>query len=332
MYSSSHVYSLSDIAKQKLHHNNGGFVNPFSPSDRYVHRRMAQIVYWKLFTPNQYKAFYIHERVLPISVDWQAESSSNSFSITWLKHAFLMINDHGRFLHIDPIFGGLLGLFKDYTPFGFDAGEIPKPHHVLITHGHYDHLDENTLKTYDRNTHIISPLGYNRVFKALGMNNRTQLDWFETYQSDGCRITLLPCHHWTMRSPVAGPNRSLWGSYLIETASGPTIYIAGDTAFFENFIEIGNLYHIDLAVFNLSAYEPRWFMKNSHMNPEETVRAVELLGAKKFMIVHWGTFRLGDEPVFQPPEDLKKVLKRKRSANRWINIMHGQTIHEKQIN
>jgi N-acyl-phosphatidylethanolamine-hydrolysing phospholipase D len=326
------VYTLRDIAHNKLHHENGGFRNPFVPGDRYAIWRMGQILYWKLFTRNRYKNRYTDERVTPVAVDFPNARNSSGLSITWLKHAFLMINDHGRILHIDPIFGGLFGLFKDYSPFGFNSSEIPKPDHVLITHGHYDHLDETTLQTYDRHTHVISPLGYNRIFKSLEMDNRTQLDWFETYRLNGCWITLLPCHHWTMRNPVIGPNRSLWGSYLLETASGPTVYIAGDTAFFDNFAEIGSLYDIDLAIFNLSAYEPRWFMKTSHLNPEETAKAVVQLRAKKFMIVHWGTFRLGDEPVFQPPEDLKRVLKRKGLLDRWIDIRHGQTINEKQIN
>jgi N-acyl-phosphatidylethanolamine-hydrolysing phospholipase D len=320
------AFSLKDITEKKLHHENGGFINPFVHRDRYALWRMGQIVYWKLFTRNRYKSSYVNERITPVAVDWPAVTHTNGLSITWLKHATLLIKDQSRYLHIDPVFGGLLGLFKDFTPLGFDPALIPKPDHVLITHGHYDHLDESTLKFYDTSTHVISPLGYHRIFKSLELENRTQLDWFETYRSNGCRITLLPCHHWTMRNPLVGPNRSLWGSYLIQIESGPTVYIAGDTAFFENFAEIGSLFDIDLAIFNLGAYEPRWFMKTSHMNPEETVRAVDLLGSKKFMIVHWGTFRLGDEPVFQPPEDLKKVLERKGLMDRWIDIRHGQTV------
>jgi N-acyl-phosphatidylethanolamine-hydrolysing phospholipase D len=326
MYSQRQKFSLKDIAERKLHHENSRFINPFVSLDRYALWRMGQIVYWKFLTRNRFKTFYTNERVIPVAVDWAAATHFNGLSVTWLKHATLLINDQGRYIHVDPVFDGLFGLFKDFTPLGFDPTEIPKPHHVLITHGHYDHMDENTLRSYDRNTHVISPLGYDQIFKKLRMDNRTQLDWFETFRSGGCRITLLPCHHWTMRNPVVGPNRSLWGSYLIQTAGGSTMYIAGDTAFFDNFTEIGNLYDIDLAIFNLGAYEPRWFMKTSHMNPEETVRAFELLGAKKFMIVHWGTFRLGDEPVFQPPEDLKEILKQKKMIDRWIDIRHGQTI------
>jgi L-ascorbate metabolism protein UlaG (beta-lactamase superfamily) len=138
---------------------------------------------------------------------------------------------------------------------------------------------------------------------------------------------LLPCNHWTMRNPLVGPDRSLWGAYLIRTAAGANILISGDTAYFEQFKEIGSLFNIDIAIFNLGAYAPRWIMRESHMNPEETVQAFQDSGAQKMLILHWGTFRLGDEPVHLPPLDLKGVLKRENLLDRLIDITHGQTLY-----
>jgi len=331
MYFSNQELSLADIARQKLHHVNGRYMNPFNTHDRHGLRRMRQILYWKLLSQNRYKDAYVHERIVPVTIDWPDIKRQTGLSITWLKHAGLLIKDQDRYLLIDPVFDGLFGLFQDFTPLDIDMHQFPRPLHVLITHGHYDHLDKASLSLLEKSTHLIIPLGYDEIFRDLKMFNRTQLDWLETYVAGDCRITLLPSHHWTMRNPVQGPNRSLWGSYLIETASGPALFVSGDTAFFEEFSEIGSSYNIDLAIFNLGAYEPRWFMADSHMNPEETVRAFELLNAKKFMIVHWGTFRLGDEPVFQPPVDLKKVLDAKNLTEKWIDLRHGQTINEHQM-
>ena len=91
--------------------------------------------------------------------------------------------------------------------------KLPAPDHILVTHGHYDHMDVPTLSSFAKETHVITPLGYDDLFGSLGMNRRTRLDWFDSFEEDGREITLLPCDHWTMRNPLVGPNRSLWGSY-----------------------------------------------------------------------------------------------------------------------
>ncbi|HQP31576.1 MAG TPA: MBL fold metallo-hydrolase, partial [Deltaproteobacteria bacterium] len=116
-----------------------------------------------------------------------------------------------------------------------------------------------------------------------------------------------------------------WGSYLTRSASGRTIYLSGDTAYFTGLAEIGKRYRIDLAVFNLGAYEPRWFMRASHINPQETVRAFKELGAQKLMVIHWGTFRLGDEPVFLPPLDIRREMGKAGLAHKLVPLQHGQT-------
>ncbi|HKI49127.1 MAG TPA: MBL fold metallo-hydrolase, partial [Desulfobacteria bacterium] len=128
-------------------------------------------------------------------------------------------------------------------------------------------------------------------------------------------------------NPLTGPNKNLWGSYLIRTKTGPTIFISGDTAYFKGFKEIGKRYGIDLAILNVGAYEPRWFMKQSHMNPAEAVQAAKDLKAKKILIVHWGTFRLGDEPVHVPPEDVRRELQKVNMTDRLLNIKHGDTLY-----
>ena len=129
-----------------------------------------------------------------------------------------------------------------------------------------------------------------------------------------------------MRSPLTGPNRSLWGSYLITLASGYTIYISGDTAYFDGFEQLSEEFDIDLAVFNVGAYEPRWFMAQSHMNPSETVQAFKELGARKMLIVHWGTFRLGNEPVHFPPMQVKEELQKEGLLDKLVDLKHGETM------
>ena len=245
--------------------------------------------------------------------------------MTLLKHAGVLIKDLDAHILVDPIFWSVSRFVKDFTPLPSNQGDA-SPHHVLVTHGHYDHLDVPTLSSFAKGTHVITPLGYDSLFGGLGMGRRTRLDWFDSFEEDRREITLLPCDHWTMRNPLEGPNRSLWGSYLIKTAAGPTIYVSGDTAYFRGFREIGKEFPIDLAIINLGAYEPRWMMAAHHMNPAETVQAFKELGAEKLMVVHWGTFRLGDEPVYLPPIELRREMKKEGLLSRLVALEHGKTL------
>lgn len=315
--------NLRDIARAKEHHNSGGFVNPIGLGRN---GRFWEIMKWKFFSENQFKKFFDEEQVIPVIIDWEPIREHSGSSLTFLKHASVMIKDVDRYILVDPVFSEIFWFVKDFTPLNFDPRDIPRPPHVLITHGHYDHLDKDSLASLNKNTHVISPLGYNEIFEDLSMKNRTRLDWFDSFDDGRLKITLLPCNHWTMRNPITGPNRSLWGSYLIRLASGYTIYVSGDTAYFDGFEQLGSEYKIDLAVFNVGAYEPRWFMATSHMNPRETVQAFKELNADKLMIVHWGTFRLGNEPVHFPPMQVKEELKKEGLLDKLVDLKHGQTL------
>jgi N-acyl-phosphatidylethanolamine-hydrolysing phospholipase D len=312
------------IALNKPHHGEGVFLNPFNPN---AERGLGRVIRWKLFSANKFRSEYADEKVVPIEFTWNQVRSHDGLSITYMPHAGVLIKDRGFYILIDPIFDGLLPWIKNFTPIAGGLGQMPVPDLILITHGHYDHLDKKTLSRFDKATQVLTPLGYEKELDDIGMHHQRQLDWFDTYDDGRRRVTLLPCDHWTMRNPIKGPNRSLWGSYLIETAGGPTLYFAGDTAYFEGFKEIGGRYSVDVALFNLGAYEPRWFMKDSHMNPEETVQAFSDIRARMIMILHWGTFRLGDEPVHTPPEHLEPELSRAGLMDRWIRLSHGQTYY-----
>jgi len=316
--------SLRELAAQKAHHGaDGRFVNPLGHSRS--RRRFGELLHWKLFAENKYAPHLDRQPVIPVRVDWRKLEKSDGVSVTFLKHASVLIKDEDAHLIVDPVFRDMFWFIEDFSPLAFDVRDMPPIDHILITHGHYDHLNTPTLADFDPRTHVITPLGYNGIFDDLGMRRRTHLDWYDMY-SDGRRnITLLPCNHWTMRNPLVGPNRALWGSYLIETAGGKTIYISGDSAFFDGFSEIGRQFDIDLAIINLGAYAPRWFMAPSHMDPRETVTAFQQLGAKQLMVVHWGTFRLGDEPVHFPPLELRAVMEKEGLLDRWVDIRHGET-------
>lgn len=74
-----------------------------------------------------------------------------------------------------------------------------------------------------------------------------------------------------------------------------TIYFAGDSGYFRGFKEIGSRFQIDVALMPIGAYEPEWFMSPQHVSPEEALQAFEDTGAKWFVPMHYGAFKLADD-------------------------------------
>ena len=286
---------------------------------------MWRFLRWKVFSRNRFKDQYGRESVRTLDLDWRPFREQGDAAVMFLRHASVLLRDLDRVLLVDPIFFGLFW-FPDFSPIRSGLDEMPAPDHVLITHGHYDHLDVPSLHTLDTATHVITPLGYEEIFGDLGMTNHTRLDWYQAYRDRDLEVLLLPCHHWTMRSPFTGPNSNLWGSYLVRGASGRTVFFSGDAAWFDHYGEIGKEFDIDLAVFNLGAYEPRWFMAQSHIDPGETVRVFRALRARRLMVVHWGAFRLGDEPVFLPPLDIQREMEKAGLSDRLIRLDPGGSV------
>jgi len=320
-----HNISMKEIAKRKLHHGDGCFLNvfggplhgnPWWPSTFQSAKNSNSILY-----NFSYKPYYKNEQVVPVSIDWKTVKNTPGLSITFIKHAGIMIKDEDQYILIDPVFFDL-PFVKAFTPLEFDLKDMPAPNHVLITHGHYDHLDIPSPET-----HVISPLGYNDIFKELKMNHRTQLDWYDTVDRDGMAITSLPCMHWTMRNPFKGANNSLCGSFLVKTAAGATIFVAGDTSYYRGFREIGQEFSIDLAIINLGGYSHGVPSFMAHLNPKQAVSAFQELQAKHLLIVHWGSFRLTSEPVYFPPIQLKEELAKAGIADRLLHLDHGETLY-----
>jgi L-ascorbate metabolism protein UlaG (beta-lactamase superfamily) len=227
--------------------------------------------------------------------------------VTWLGHASFLVQLDGVSLLVDPalkpaLFGGI----SRNVPPGVRIEDLPPIDAVLVTHSHYDHLDLATLE--EVKAPVIAGLGLERWFRERGLS-ATELGWWATTPVRGVRVTFVPAQHWSRRG-LFDTNTTLWGGFVIE-GSRATIYHSGDTAWFDGFAEIGRRFpHIDAALLPIGAYDPEWFMSAQHVTPELALRAFRDLGAATFVAMHWGTFKLTDEPLDEPPARLEAERRR----------------------
>ncbi len=222
-------------------------------------------------------------------------------SLTWVGHASFVMRLGGRYVATDPVFSERIqGVVPRLVAPGVVPETLPPIDVVLVSHNHYDHLDLPSLKRIGREALFVVPLGNGATLQRAGLPRVVELDWWETHREGELEVTLVPARHWSMRAPW-DRNDGLWGGFVVRGPEG-TAYHSGDTAYFDGFAEIrSRCGAIDWAMLPVGAYEPRWFMEPQHMNPDDALRAFELLGARTMVAMHWGTFVLTDEPAAEPP-------------------------------
>ena len=231
--------------------------------------------------------------------------TENDF-ICWLGHASFLIQLGGKRLLFDPVFGDI-PFYKRHTIAPYRPEELPGVDCVLVSHAHYDHFDAPSLKALERFTPlaVVPQKSSDIVAKAAPALACRELGWFESYEEDGIRITLVPSMHMSRRTPFDN-NTRLWGGFVVESDEH-CIYFAGDTGYGPHFEEIGKRFDIDYALLPISSYAPAFVMKYTHLNPEEAYHAFKELGAKTMIPMHYGTFDLSDEPMEEPLEWMKKI-------------------------
>lgn len=245
------------------------------------------------------------DAVRPAVVDGGAAALAGGAPVAcWIGHATWAFRLGGLLCITDPIFGRAGGVIARLTPPGVALAELPAVDVVLVTHDHHDHLDPRSLRALPATARYVVPAGNAERIRRLGKPDVVELDWWETHELGALSITLVPARHWSMRAPW-NRNATLWGGYVVRGPEG-AVYHAGDTAWADHFAEIGERAGpIDWAMLPIGGYSPRWFMESQHIGPVEAARAFDALGATNLLAMHWGTFRLTDEAVGEPPALLR---------------------------
>jgi L-ascorbate metabolism protein UlaG (beta-lactamase superfamily) len=243
--------------------------------------------------------------------------------LTWLGHASFLVQLDGVSLLVDPVLGPrLFGGIPRNVPPGVPVAALPPVDRVLVSHSHYDHLDLPTIRAVK--APVLAGLGLERWFGRRGVA-ASELGWWSATRIGPVIVTFVPAQHWSRRT-VLDTNETLWGGFVIEGTTA-TLYHSGDTAYFGGFREIGRRFAIDAALLPIGAYEPGWFMLRQHMDPEQALQAFEDLGARTFVAMHWGTFKLADEPLDEPPVRVERERVRRGLPRERVRVLAiGETL------
>lgn len=231
-------------------------------------------------------------------------------ALTFIGHVTFLIRFGGCVVLTDPVWSSHAGPFgrlgpKRARPPCLPLESLPRLDAALVSHGHYDHLDLPTLKRLP-GTPMVAGLGNKPYLESRGVSPVHELDWWQSVDMGGARITFVPAQHWSSRT-LFDRNTTLWGGFVVQ-AGGLTVYFCGDAGYSPHFREIAERFpRIDAALLPIGAYEPRWFMAPQHMNPDEAVRAHRDLGARTSVAMHFGTFRLTPEGIAEPVAALARA-------------------------
>ncbi|NOX15657.1 MAG: metal-dependent hydrolase [Epsilonproteobacteria bacterium] len=289
---------------------------------------MKKVFRWKMNAFSQKKRKRVADDDFKLKVNFidKDDLNINEDFIIWLGHATFYIQLDGIKILCDPVFGDI-PLVHRLSSFPINPSDL-KPDIILISHGHYDHLDMKSLAKldiYDKKTKIIMPSNLSSYIKKSA--NITELAWYEEKNVFGLDIISLPASHWHRRG-LFDFNKALWCSFIIKSKS-KALFFAGDTAFDSHFEEIKQKgYGVDIALMPIGAYKPIEIMKQSHLNPQEALDAAKILGAKIMIPYHFGTFKLADEPIGEPHTWIKKLAK---NSDIKINILDVGEIYKNHL-
>ncbi|MDC6460179.1 MBL fold metallo-hydrolase [Gammaproteobacteria bacterium] len=271
---------------------------------------------------------------IELSSDWQKLnlSEDDNYAI-WIGHSTFLIKKNGVTILTDPIFSKRASPFKNIGPKRLIPPAIPLdaiPHIDIVTvsHNHYDHLDIYSLKKISKKhpeAIFLVPAGDEKLLKRKKIKNVYNFDWWESIEHKGFLITFTPVQHWSKRS-LFDRNKSLWGGWFFKHKDY-SLYHAGDTGYSKDFIDTKiKLGSPKYAFIPIGAYDPEWFMAESHVNPEDAVQIMLDLEAEKAFGMHWATFVLTDEDTIEPKIRLEKEIMKYKDLD-FISVVPGSIIN-----
>jgi len=320
--SAAEELALAETPLYAPHQGPDGFFNPWAPFDW----SLTRFLRWQ-FARNPFDKDRRPEIPRVANDGTGLAGREHSATATWVGHATVAVHDDDDVFLTDPHWSERALVPRRFVAPGVPLAAVPPDAFAVISHNHYDHLDADTVEALPETVAWFVPLGLADWFRERGREHVVELDWWQSVRHGRWTITCLPSQHWSRRIEQ-GINESLWCAWLLDSGER-RYFFAGDTGYFEGFAEYGRRFGpIDLAMLPIGAYEPRWFMRYQHMNPDDAVLATRDLAARHMLAIHWGTFDLTDEPLDLPPLALREaVAAHQESPERYRVLAIGETWH-----
>lgn len=255
----------------------------------------------------------------------ELNQNRSRISITWIGHSTFLIQLNGVNILTDPVWAKWQGVQKRLTKPGLEINELPEIDVVVISHGHYDHLDFASIRRLKGKPTYYVPHGLKKAFEKRGYHDTYEANWWEEFNQAEVKITFVPAQHWTRRT-LFDTNTSHWGGWIFEFED-TSVYFVGDTGYFSGFKEIGKRFSLQYVLMPIGAYEPEWFMSPSHINPEDAIKAFQELSGQYFIPMHYGAYRLADDTGPEALERLYQEWERLNIPGEQLKVLKiGETL------
>ena len=294
-------------------------------------------------------AWESHQRPLRGEPGKPVAVGEGELGVMWLGHSSFLLQIAGQNVLVDPVLAKRLVLLRRQRRAGVKVEDLPEVDVVLLTHAHMDHMNLPTLRKVvaatkaERSRRVweaaakrgmrvrlapakgpvaVVPRGCEDLVADLGFSEVRVLDWWEFTEIGGLKVTLTPAKHWGAR--MFSDTHRLFGGYIV-AGGGHSVYHSGDTAYFGGFKEIGVRLRPEVALLPIGAYFPDSY-RGVHTSPEEALRGFVECGAKLMVPMHFGTFKLGREPMDEPPVRLMAEARRLGVEDRVKILTEGETL------
>lgn len=318
------------------HHTKDGFRNPWPGAEP---KGFGDVIRWSMQRRRQSLPPDPAPGTFPLAApSFGARAQPDELAATWVGHSTVLLQIGALNVLTDPMWSeraspvSFAGPAR-FVPPAVDFDALPSIDLVLLSHNHYDHLDRPTVKRLAErfpDADWAVPLGLVEKVVGWGVRRAHELDWWGELRIRGVTIGCTPAQHFSARG-FGDRGETLWCGWTVADDRF-RVYFAGDTAFFPEFGAIAERFGpFDMVMLPIGAYEPRWFMRSVHMNPDEALQAYRELSertepAPAMVPIHWGTFRLTDEAMDEPPRRIEALWREAGfdAGALWL-LRHGET-------